>query len=118
LLRSIVESQQPDKNMIPYRKAEERAENAKRGGVGIGGHVRELTGVEQGARELDCKFASVHIDHILICQPPMSALMIPNVIDPINIKMISAGMVATAHLTMRTTIDPNGILMSATTTFP
>jgi hypothetical protein len=47
----------------------------------------------------------------------MSALMIPNVIDPIKIKMISAGMVATAHLTIRTTIDRKGILMSVTTTF-
>ena len=44
--------------------------------------------------------------------------MIPNVIDPIKIKMTNAGMVATAHLTMRTTIDRNGILMSVTTTFP
>jgi hypothetical protein len=48
----------------------------------------------------------------------MRALMIPNVIDPIKIKMISAGMVATAYLTMRMTIDRNGILMSATTTVP
>jgi len=46
-----------------------------------------------------------HIHHIFICQLPMRALMIQNVIDPIKIKMISAGMVATAHLTMRTTID-------------
>ena len=34
--------------------------------------------------------------------------MIPNVIDPIRIKMISACMVATAHLTMRTTIEGMG----------
>jgi len=59
-----------------------------------------------------------HIGHILMCHPPMRALKIPNVIDPIKIKMIIAGMVATAHLTMRMTIDPNGILMSVTTTLP
>jgi hypothetical protein len=32
--------------------------------------------------------------------------------------MIKAGMVAIAHLTIRTTIEPKGILMSVTTTFP
>jgi hypothetical protein len=37
--------------------------------------------------------------------------MIPNVIDPIRIKMISACMVATAHLTMRTTIEGMGTVM-------
>ena len=37
-------------------------------------------------------------------------------IEPITLKMINAGMVATAHLTIRTTMDPNGILMSVTTT--
>ena len=57
-----------------------------------------------------------HIDNILMCQPPMRALMIPKVMDPITLRMINAGMVATAHLTMRTTIDPKGILISVTTT--
>jgi hypothetical protein len=71
-----------------------------------------------GAWKFDCEFPSAHIHHILICQLPRSALMIAPAIDPIKIKMISAGMVATAHLTMRTTIDEKGILMSATTTLP
>jgi hypothetical protein len=39
----------------------------------------------------------------------MMALMIPKITDPITLKMIRAGMVATAHLTMRTTIDLKGI---------
>jgi hypothetical protein len=60
----------------------------------------------------------LYIDHILICHPPMRALMIPNVRVPIILRMISAGIVAIAHLTIRMTIDPNGILMSVTTTFP
>jgi GTP cyclohydrolase FolE2 len=37
--------------------------------------------------------------------------------NPIKIKMTSAGMIATVHLTIRTTIDRKGILMSVTTTF-
>jgi hypothetical protein len=44
--------------------------------------------------------------------------MIAKVIDPIKIRMISAGMGATDHFTIRTTIDVKGILMSFTTTFP
>jgi hypothetical protein len=58
------------------------------------------------------------MDHIRMRQPPMSAVITQNVIDPITLKMIKAGMVATAHLTIRTTIDPNGILISVTTTLP
>jgi hypothetical protein len=42
--------------------------------------------------------------------------MAPNVINPNKIKMTSAGVVATANLIMRTTIDRRGILMSVTTT--
>jgi hypothetical protein len=84
--------------------------------VGAGGKVREPYGVEEDARELDFK-SPLHIDHILICQLPMRALMIPNVKNPIKIKMTSAGMIATVHLTIRTTIDRKGILMSVTTTF-
>jgi hypothetical protein len=60
----------------------------------------------------------LHIDHIRMCHPPMKALMSPKVSDPIKIKMTKAGMVATAHFTMRTTIDMKGILMSVTTIFP
>jgi hypothetical protein len=52
---------------------------------------------------LGFKFPTVHIDHIFIYQLPIRELMIPNVIDPNKIKMTSAGMVATAHLTIRTT---------------
>jgi hypothetical protein len=59
-----------------------------------------------------------YIQPILRCHPPKRALTIPKVIDPITLKMINAGMVAIAHLTIRTTIDPKGILMSVTTTFP
>jgi hypothetical protein len=68
--------------------------------------------------KIDRKAPSVHIDHIFIYQLPMRELMIPNVIDPITISMISAGMVAIAHLTIRTTIDVKGILISVTTTLP
>jgi hypothetical protein len=48
---------------------------------------------------------SVYIHHILINQLPIRALMAPNVINPSKIKMTSAGVVATANLIMRTTID-------------
>ena len=58
------------------------------------------------------------MDHIRMCIPPIRVLMIQNVINPITINMINAGIVAIAHFTMRTTIDVNGILMSVTTTFP
>jgi hypothetical protein len=54
---------------------------------------------------LGFKFPTVHIDHIFIYQLPIRELMIQNVIDPNKIKMTSAGMVATAHLTIRTTIE-------------
>jgi hypothetical protein len=74
--------------------------------------------VEKDSWELGFKFPTVHIDHIFIYQLPIRELMIPNVIDPNEIKMTSAGMVATAHLTIRTTIDRKGILMSVTTTLP
>jgi hypothetical protein len=60
----------------------------------------------------------LHIDHILMCHPPKKALMIAKVIDPITLGIISAGMVATAHFTMRTIIDPKGILMSVTMPLP
>lgn len=46
----------------------------------------------------------------------MRLVRIPKMIEPITLKMIKAGSVATAHLTIRTTIDINGILMSVTTT--
>jgi hypothetical protein len=84
--------------------------------VGAGGQICESEGVEKDAWELGFKFSTVHIDHIFIYQLPIRELMIPNVIDPNKIKMTSAGMVATAHLTIRTTIDRKGILMSVTTT--
>jgi len=74
--------------------------------------------MEKDAWELGFKFSTIHIDHIFIYQLPIRELMIQNVIDPNKIKMTSAGMVATAHLTIRTTIDRNGILMSVTTTLP
>ena len=70
----------------------------------------------EDARELEYKLQSVHIDHILINQLPIRALMAPNMINPNKIKMTNAGVVATANLTIRTTIDRSGILMSVTTT--
>jgi hypothetical protein len=42
--------------------------------------------------------------------------MRPNVIDPTAVKIIMAGIVATAHLTIKTTIDEKDILTSVTTT--
>jgi hypothetical protein len=35
--------------------------------------------------------------------------------DPTTVKIISAGIVAMAHFTIKTTIDENDILMSVTT---
>jgi len=35
--------------------------------------------------------------------------------DPTTVKIINAGIVATAHFTIKTTIDENDILMSVTT---
>jgi hypothetical protein len=86
--------------------------------VGAGGQVREPEGVADHARELEYKLQSVHIDHILINQLPIRALMAPNMINPNKIKMTSTGVIATANLTIRTTIDRKGILMSVTTTLP
>jgi hypothetical protein len=40
----------------------------------------------------------------------------PKVIEPITVRIMIAGIVATAHFTMKTTIDPKGILISVTTT--
>jgi hypothetical protein len=57
-----------------------------------------------------------HIDHIFMCQPPVSALMIQNVADATTTNMIKAGIVATANFTIKTTIEMKGILMSITTT--
>ena len=84
--------------------------------MGAGGQVREPEGVADDARELESKLQSVHIDHILINQLPIRALMAPNMINPNKIKMTSAGVIATATLIMRTTIDRRGILMSVTMT--
>ena len=42
--------------------------------------------------------------------------MIANVIDPTAVKIIMAGIVAMAHLTIKTTIDAKDILTSVTTT--
>jgi hypothetical protein len=95
-----------------------RATDRKTRDAGVGGEAGESEEMEEDARESDCKPPTVHIHHILMCPLPKSALMIPNVIDPIKIKMINAGMVATAHLTIRTTIDLKGILMSVTMTLP
>ena len=105
-------------DMGPYWKAEEEAKAAKRGMWVLGDKYVSPEGVEEDARELGCPPICAHIDHIRMCQPPISALMIPNVIDAITISMINAGMVAIAHFTMRTTIDRNGILISVTMTFP
>ncbi|UCD88500.1 MAG: hypothetical protein JSW04_08480 [Desulfobacterales bacterium] len=43
-------------------------------------------------------------------------LMIASVNDPAMVKIIIAGIVAMAHLTIKTTIDENDIFMSVTTT--
>jgi len=59
------------------------------------------------------RFVPLVPSHIHLCGIPLNS--IPNTLKikvPINAKMMNAGIVATAHLTMRTTIDPKGILMS------
>jgi hypothetical protein len=48
--------------------------------------------------------------------PPEIQLSNPKIMEPIMVRIMSAGIVAMAHFTMKTTIDPNGILMSVTTT--
>ncbi len=84
-------------NAGPYVQAEKEAKSAGRGVWPLGANYRSPRGWSRTNGSWTARLSPVYIDRIFICPPLRSAVMIMNVMDPITVKMISAGMVATAR---------------------